>query len=416
MSSPQHVLRKAKSKKGNNNGNKILNYVQRGTSSSAPENVVSTNENLSVDECEFPRISENLVKPKIIDQSELQKSLDALSGSKDVNKMFSVLLNAYSTLANAVDSNFAACSKIAQSVDDNNEAFLKITDQLNDNVENLSRKHHEYVHSNENDKQQLKVKTDLRFYKSQMIIYLKNDDILKSDLDNCMPIAEKIIKDQGLSLGRAYITKAIILSGLKKINNINKCTKYLYIHFSDSFTSERLIMEMITKNRNGQKGSPDVFFSQPSSYDIRKLSSICHDLRSDGSVSKVFHGDDAIKVTLHKKDPLDPNEKVKKVHVRNFADLDKLRKDVGSKSCNISTRTFYNKEYWTHKKSHQGIKRRRKADEDKTDDETFIHSTSSSTKKQRKFTRNHDESNVNQPMDYNDSMNSSFNSAREDDK
>jgi len=407
MSTPKQISRKTNPKKDSNNGNKILNYVERDRGVKHADNPTTKSDDFSVDEGEFNKINDNLTKPRIITQNELETSLASMVGSGDVSKMLSVIVNAYGSLAKAIDTNFINCTKIAESMDENADSILKITDQLNDNVENLSRKHHEYVNSNENDKQQLKLKTDIRYYKSQMIIYLKNDDILKSWQDNCIPIAEKIIKDQGLHLGRAYITKAIVLSGMKKINNNNKLTKYLYIHFSDSFTSERLIMDMIKKNKNSNSSSPDVIFSQPSSYDIRRLQSICHDLKSESSVSKVFLGDDAIKVTLNKKNDDDPNEKPKKVHVRNFADLDKLRKDVMSKNCNVSTRTYYNSEYWTKKNSNFSNKRRRKAE-----DEIHSQPTSSNHKKQKRFLPNRVSTNDNGGAE-SDSINSSFNSAHD---
>lgn len=283
----QRGNKKMKSQKDVNNGNKILNYVEKTNNldnSSTKEVAV---ESFLVDDSEFANVSDNLTKPNFITQKDLQQSLDSFAESKDVHKMVSVLVNAYSSITKALETNFANSTKIAQTLDENTESFQRITDQLNDKTETLARRHQEYVKSNDNDLQQLKVKTDIRYYKSQMIIYLKNDVILKTAQDNSAATAEKIIKDQGLSLGRAYITKAFILSGMKRINNVNKFTNYLYIHFSDSFTSERLIMEMIKKNKQ-QSNGPNVIFSQPTSYDINKLKRICHDLQSDGSVSKVF--------------------------------------------------------------------------------------------------------------------------------
>ncbi|KAL7049585.1 hypothetical protein ACKWTF_003778 [Chironomus riparius] len=335
--------------------------------------------------------------------------------------MISVLVNAYSSLSNAVETNFANSSLIAQTLDGNTESFQNITEQLNNKAEDLSRRHQEYVKSNDNDIQQLKVKTDVRYYKSQMIIYLKNDNVLKTAHDNSTAIAEKIINDQGLSLGRAYITKAIILSGMKKINNVNKFTNYLYIHFSDSFTSERLIMEMIKKNKQNAN-SPDVIFSQPTSYDINKLKRICHDLQFDGSVSKVFLGDDSIKVTLNKSNPSDPNEKPKKVHIRNFSNLDKLRKDISSKNCNVPTRTFYNSDYWSQKINTPSSSKRKHVskvivnEKRKPDDDIHPHTTNSGTSKKQKInSQSVTNATDNDVMDINESINSSFSSLQDND-
>ena len=130
----------------------------------------------------------------------------------------------------------------------------------------------------------------------------------------------------------------------------------------------------------------------------------------DGSVSKVFLGDDAIKVTLNKKNPNDPNEKIKKVHVRNFTDLDKLRKDVKSKNYRVPTRTFYNSEYWKQRNNLPAIKRGRE-DMDVQDTSTSL------INKKKKFDSQDDDiaSNISD-IEMQNSHESSFTSASENDQ
>lgn len=328
--------------KGNN---KIFNYL------STPNRDQPNPQPFDVQECDFQLAKDSIIKPDIISAADLDKSLKTLGENGSIDKKLSFIVNAYNSIVNAVEMNFTNSSKLADVIDENASAAQLADDQLNDDIVELSKDHQKYVESNECDKQEIKLKADIRFYKSQMIIYLKDDNLLKSINDkDAVMTAENIIKEQGLSLNRSYITKAIILSGMKKINNVRKFIKYLYVHFSDSFTSERLISEMIQKNKNSsQRNSPDVIFTQPSSYDINRIKRICIELQSDKSISKVYVGDDSIKVTLNKKNPNDADEKPKKVHVRNYSDLDKLRKDVSAKEAHIATRTFYNKNYWDNK-------------------------------------------------------------------
>jgi len=351
-----------------NDSNKIFNYLNMQKATTSNNNI--NTQTFNVEECNIPEATSSLKKPQIVPPKDLEDSLKPLRGSGNVDEMISLVLNAYSSLAEAVDLNFANCSTIAEIMDENALAAQSANDQLNDDIVEQSKKHQKYVEQNENDKQEMKLKADIRYYKSQMIIYIKNDNMLKtiSDTDAAVT-AEKIIKEQGLSLRRAYITKAIILSGMKKINKVNKFIKYLYIHLSDSFTSERLIAEMIAKNKNSANHTnPEVIFTQPSSYDINKIKRICHELQSDKSVNKVFLGEDSIKVTLNKNNPDDVNEKPKKIHVRNFSDLDKLRKDVSAKNSHINSRVFYNKDYWNQKYGNdtnaKSQTEKRKAEED----------------------------------------------------
>ena len=354
-------MHKNKLSKAATSTQKIAGFLNRDIKSQSTTSRDPTGqESFMVDEVKMKNAVDTIGKLEIIPPKELESSVKTLSEKGDVNKAMSMVLKAYTSLAKAVETNFNNCTNIAQVVDENTASFQETSEQLNDEITKVSKNHYEYVEANENDKQEIKLKTDIRHYKTQMIIYLKNDSILaNSNENNSISIAEKIIKEQGLSLGKAYITKAVILSGMKRINNINKFTKYIYVHFSDSFTAERLIMEKIARNKqSSNQNNPDAIFTQPSSYDVNKIKRICHELKADKSVSKVFIGDDSIKVTLNKDDPSDMNEKPKKIHIRNFSDLDRLRTNISGKSHHIPSKTFYNKDYWQQKYPRQETKRK----------------------------------------------------------
>ena len=342
---------------------------------------------------------------------ELKSTLNSFNQNGDVKKMFSAIVNAYSSLAQSTQINNENCSKVAQALDETAVMLRNSSEHFNNEIMQLSNKHLDYIEKNENDKQEMKIKADIRYYKTQMIIYLQNDDKLRSITNNnATHEANKIISECGLSLGKAYITKSIVLCGMKKINGANKFIKYLYVHFSDAFTSERLIIEMIQRNKNSTNPKqPDYIFANPTSYDINKVKNICNELRIEGSVSKVFLGDDSIKVTLNKKDPNDANEVPKKVHVRNFADVDKLRKDVDAKYNEIPTKIFYNSDYWTRKYPSTGRKTndKRKAVEDPQYD-----SPTSSIKKQRRVQASQ---NMQVDEESNESYDTSNNTVQEND-
>ena len=191
--------------------------MQKATTSSDGTNV----QTFDVEECDIPHAKDSLKRPQFVTPKELENSLTPLRESGNIDSIISLVLNAYNSLAEAVDANFANCATIAEIVDENAQAAQSANDQLNDDIVEQAKKHQHYVELNENDKQEIKLKTDIRYYKSQMIIYVKNDNMFKtiSDTDAAVT-AEKIIKDQGLSLRRAYITKAIILSGMKKHSHL----------------------------------------------------------------------------------------------------------------------------------------------------------------------------------------------------
>jgi hypothetical protein len=159
---------------------------------------------------------------------------------------------------------------------------------------------------------------------------------------------------------------------------------------------------MIQRNKNlANPKQPDYIFAHPTSYDINKIQNICNELRLDGTVSKVFLGDDSIKVTLNKNNPNDVNELPRKVHVRNFSDVDKLRREVAAKNSEISTRIFYNKDYWARKYPSGGRKSndKRKAVDDPQDSPT------SSIKKQRRARPNRNMQCDNKSIDSHDTSN-----------
>ena len=408
-----HIPRKARNSKvteHNKNSNKITNYANKNDPSTSATQQ-KRDEVFSVDESDITQVSQSLKQQIAVPPEELKSTLNSFNQNGDIKKMFSAIVNAYSSLAQSTQINYENCSKVAQALDETTVLFRNSSEHLNDEISQLSNRHLDYIEKNENDKQEMKIKADVRYYKTQMIIYLQNDDKLRSITNNnAMHEANKIISECGLSLGKAYITKSIILSGMKKISGVNKFIKYLYVHFSDAFTSERLIMELIQKNKkSANPKQPEYIFAQPTSYDINKVKNVCNELRFDGSVSKVFLGDDAIKVTLNKKDPNDANEVPRKVYVRNFADVDKLRKDVVAKNNEIPTKIFYNKDYWTRKYPSAG---RKSNDKRKAVDDPQYDSPTSSIKKQR---RGHNSHTSQGDEESNDSYDTSRNTVQEND-
>lgn len=396
--------RNPKTTEHNKNPNKITNYVNKNTNNPSTSTQQICYEEFSVDDSDVLQVKQSLKQQTTIAPEELNQN-------GDVKKMFSALVNAYSSLAQSAQVNQENCTKVAQALDETSVMLRNSSEHFNDEIMQLSSRHLDYIEKNENDKQEMKIKADIRFFKTQMIIYLHNDDRLKSIMNNnAIHEANKIISECGLSLGKAYITKSIILSGMKKINHVNKFIKYLYVHFSDAFTSERLIMEMIQRNKNSTNPKqPDFIFAHPTSYDINKVKNVCNELRFDKAVSKVFIGDDSIKVTLNKKNPNDPNEIPRKVHVRNFCDVDKLRKDIAAKNSEIPTRIFFNKDYWTRKYSSGG---RKSNDKRKAVDDPQYDSPTSGIKKQRKV---HAGQNMEVDEKSDDSFDTSKNTVQEND-
>lgn len=359
-----------KVKANSKNNNKITKYATQKKAGSNME--CDGADDFTVADSVVPQVSQSLTKHVIVDPVELKASFDSYKQTGDISTMLSVMVDAYSSLANSAQTNDDNCTKIAQALDENSVMLHNTADHLNDEYMQLSNKHYEYVESNENDKLEMKVKADIRYFKSQMIIYLKNDERLKTITnDAAVHEANQIISECGLSLEKAYISKAVILSGMKKINNVNKFVKYLYVYFSDTFTAERLMMEMIHKNKKSSNPKqPNFIFTQPSSYDINRVKNICNELRQDGSISKVFFGDDSIKVTLNKQNPNDKNEVAKKFHVRTFSDIDTLRNKVRAKNFKIPTKMYYNKDYWNKKypdsKSGEKTEKRKAIDDPET--------------------------------------------------
>lgn len=374
--------------------NKISNYTNNTANLSqisTQSTIVNANDpaGFEVADTEIKASNEAICKPVLVSPEKLQSQIKSFNGNAEVKQILTSMCDAYSSIAKAVECNHTNVSSVAQNVDENIMTLQNIANEITNDITKVSNRHSEYVEKNENDKLEMNVKNDIRYFKSQMTIFLKNDNRLnKIGINDCSVEAEKIIKEQGLSLQRAYITKAILLSGMKRINNVNKLTKYLYVHFSDSFTAERLITEMISRNKS-LGNQPNVIFTMPSSYDIQKVKSICNELRTDGFISKVFLGDDSIKVTLNKNDPNDNNEKPRKIYVRNYSDLDKLRKNVSATNHHIPSRTYYNKN-WNQNWQTSQKREKRKAD-DSYDNSGTLYSKKTRNDSSVDLTRNEDE-------------------------
>lgn len=157
----------------------------------------------TVNDVKIAKAVDIITKSIITASKDLESSVKFLTTQGDITAAMTMMLNAYTSLAKAVDTNFENCANIAETVDNNFLACQDTSEELNEEIFKVSKKHSDYVKANENDKLELKVKTDIRHYKTQMIIYLKNDKILSNCNNNdCIAITEKIINEQGLSLGR----------------------------------------------------------------------------------------------------------------------------------------------------------------------------------------------------------------------
>jgi hypothetical protein len=343
MAKPKPLTKKV------NKDNSLANFLTSVRADKRPiESMADDDEAHLVEDCEVKLSKPLLKKAKLFDESRLKTTMDDFKRDKDTTKVLRVLVEACTSLIHAQKITGENCNVISESADQNSTQLQEYIDQVQDNVSCASNDLQNYVVQNEEDKLEIRVKMDTRNSKQFMTIFPKDDSRLSSLNDtNVAREAENIITSKGLSLGKAYIANAFILTGMKKINGQQKFVKYIHCQFNDNATSERLVSEMVKINKSKANETPDYFFCVPTTYDMRKVMNICNELRNSGLVARTYYAEDSVKVLL----PAVDGAKPKRVFVRNHNDIDKLRDLVKDPNVKTASRVFYNKDYWSQKYS-----------------------------------------------------------------
>ena len=95
------------------------------------------------------------------------------------------------------------------------------------------------------------------------------------------------------------------------------------------------------------------YLELPSSYEMRKVMSVCRELKTDENIANVFYAQDSVRVMMKKNDPNDKDEIPKKFDVTNLHEVDKMRKKFLMKNADIPAKQIFNRDYWAKKKQNK---------------------------------------------------------------
>jgi hypothetical protein len=112
--------------------------------------------------------------------------------------------------------------------------------------------------------------------------------------------------------------------------------KHIVVTFNDFCTAERLLVEFIkrtkqadsneslmdTSQESGKYFNNNNFYLElPSSFEMRKVMSVCRELKADENIANIYYAQDSIRVMMKKSDPNDKDEIPKKFDVTNLHEI-----------------------------------------------------------------------------------------------
>jgi len=136
----------------------------------------------------------------------------------------------------------------------------------------------------------------------------------------------------------------------------------MVVTFNDFCTAEKLFMDFIKSKGNNERTDESMhqstsnflsnkyYLELPSSFEMRKVMSVCKELKADENIASVFYASDCVRVIMKKNDPNDEKEIPKKFDVTNLHQVDKMRNKFVMKNADIPAKQLFNRDYWSKKK------------------------------------------------------------------
>lgn len=290
----------------------------------------------------------------LINSLTSNKTIDNIKNVEDVKSTLLIMAKALESLACA---QAASCVTTSNLTNDLEQLSDHVNNQLTNLEDNLA------VHKNETEEKLMasKVTADIRQSKHFLKIFLKDDKRMKEITRvNAATEATKILHELKLSIGSSRIVKAETKFEKRNLFGPLRFIKHIVITFNDFVTAERLLFDFLkqkrdNRNNSGADGANTVanhslsdkyYLEIPSTFEMRKIMSVCKELKKEEEIERVFYGPNSINAIMKKKNADDKNEIPKKYEMTNFSQIDGMRKKFNMKNSELPSKQIYTKDYW----------------------------------------------------------------------
>ncbi|CAG9800215.1 unnamed protein product [Chironomus riparius] len=300
--------------------------------------------------------SSNTSKSKELIES--LKCIENIQNVEDVKASLLIMAKAIESLSCDQETSKSTLDNLTNDIDDLSE---HVNYQLTSLEDNLA------AHKNDSEDKlmALKVATDIRYSKHFLKIFVRDDKRMK-DVTRINAIAEatKILNELKLSLGSSKIVSGETRFEKRNLFGPARFIKHIVVTFNDFVTAERILSDFLMMKKKNTKDSANkdgqntfassslndkYYLEIPSTYEMRKIMSVCRELKNEEDIEKIVYGPESVKAIMKRKNKDDTNEIPKKYEVRNFTQIDNMRKKFNMKFSDIPSKQIYTKEYWQKK-------------------------------------------------------------------
>lgn len=292
---------------------------------------------------------------KLVSPKDLYDSLSSYEKNNDLKSTLEIFAKAYEGIYNKQD-------QINTQLDEMSVSSDQLEEHVNAQITKLEDDLAMHKNVTEDKLLSLKVTADIRHSKHFLKIFIKNENRIKNiNKLNARNEARKIFNELQLDLGNVVIVNAETRYEKRKLFGPLKFIKFIMVTFNDFVSAERLLLDFLKSNKadKGESSSSvatgmlfnnNYYLELPSTYEMRKVMSVCRELKSDEQVANAFYGSDSIRVYMKKDDPNDVDEIPKRFDVTNLHDVDRMRKKFVMKNADIPAKQLFNRDYWAKKK------------------------------------------------------------------
>lgn len=300
---------------------------------------------------------------ELLESLKENKTIDSIQNIIDVKSTLNLMMEVLNSLSNQQIDLKAESSGISKDVND-------LTEHVNNQLTNIENDL--AAHKNDTDDKllALKVTADIRHSKYFLKIFARDDKRMKSVTKiNAMSEANKILKELNLSINPAKIVGADTRFEKRNLFGPPRFIKLIVLTFNDFVTAEKILIEYL-KGKNGNNKNEvnatendnvntitsnllkDKYYLElPSTFEMRKIMSVCKELKKEEGIEKVVFGADNVKAIMKKDNPNDKDEIPKKYEVNCFKQIDNMRKKFKMSDNDIPSKQIYTNDYWQQKRN-----------------------------------------------------------------
>lgn len=328
------------------------------TISSSTQKSTSTVINTAQSVIESSDSSRDSLNPKA-----LFDSLEKIDKNEDIKSTLMNFAKAYECLYKSQEKMSSQIDNINVVVSDISLSSSQLADHVNGQITKLEDDLAVHKDITEDRLLSLKVAADIRHSKHFLKIFMRDEkrmnDINKVNVRN---EAKKVLNELGLDLRDVRIANAETRYERRSLFGPVRFIKHMVVTFNDFCTAEKLFMDFIKSKGNTERTDESMhqstsnflnkkyYLELPSSFEMRKVMSVCKELKADENIASVFYASDCVRVVMKKNDPNDEKEIPKKFDVTNLHQVDKMRNKFVMKNADIPAKQLFNRDYWSKKK------------------------------------------------------------------